>query len=248
MIRSALDDAGVPAVINGAGSVFGTPQAREWLRLLEALERPSSMTRAHSAALTMLPRMVGRAGRAAGRRASWEHVHERLHDWARMLRVKGVASLTEAMMLAEGLPERLLATDDGERRLTDLRHVASSFTQAATTEQMGTTALTAWLRRRIAEAGRGHDERGAQPATRIRRRGRSGPDDPSQQGTRVPDRLPARSCGSRATSRTATSPVLFHDADADDVRDDRRRARRAPTFDAHQRAVARSSSAAKTSG
>jgi exodeoxyribonuclease V beta subunit len=52
MVREALEEVGVPAVINGAGSVFGTEPAREWLRLLEALERPASITRAHSAALT----------------------------------------------------------------------------------------------------------------------------------------------------------------------------------------------------
>jgi exodeoxyribonuclease V beta subunit len=151
LIRNALADAGVPAVINGAGSVFGTPQAREWLRLLEALERPSSMTRAHSAALTTF--LGGSAMEVATQDANrWELIHERLHDWARLLRVNGVAYLTEAMMLAEGLPERLLAADDGERRLTDLRHIAQLLHQAARTDQLGTTALTAWLRRRIAEA------------------------------------------------------------------------------------------------
>jgi len=41
---------------------------------------------------------------------------------------------------------------DGERRLTDLRHVGQLLHAAATTEQMGTTALTSWLRRRIAAA------------------------------------------------------------------------------------------------
>ena len=47
LVRDALDEVGVPAVINGAGSVFATETAREWLRLLEALERPASVTRAH---------------------------------------------------------------------------------------------------------------------------------------------------------------------------------------------------------
>ena len=51
-VRDALDAAGVPAVINGAGSVFGTEAAGHWLRLLEALERPASGPRAHAAALT----------------------------------------------------------------------------------------------------------------------------------------------------------------------------------------------------
>ena len=41
-MRDALDALDVPAVINGAGSVFGTRPARDWLRLLEAIERPAS--------------------------------------------------------------------------------------------------------------------------------------------------------------------------------------------------------------
>jgi exodeoxyribonuclease V beta subunit len=151
LVRDALDDAGIPAVINGAGSVFGTPIAREWLRLLEALERPASLTRARSVALTCFlgwsTEQVAAAGDEGG-----EEIHTRLHEWARVLRLQGVASLTETITLGEGLPARILAAADGERRLTDLRHVAQLLHAAANAEQMGTTALTAWLRRRIAEA------------------------------------------------------------------------------------------------
>jgi len=151
LIREALDDVRIPAVINGAGSVFGTPSAREWLRLLEAIERPASPTRAHSAALTCFFGWSAEQVAAADDDA-WEEVHRRLHDWARVLRVKGVASMAETVTLVERLPERILAAVDGERRLTDLRHVGQLLHAAAATEQMGTTALTAWLRRRIAEA------------------------------------------------------------------------------------------------
>ncbi len=157
LVREALDDAKVPAVINGAGSVFGTTPAREWLRLLEAIERPTSPTRAHSAALTCFfgwpADQVANADDDA-----WEAVHRRLHDWARVLRVKGVASLTETITLVERLPERILTTADGERQFTDLRHVGQLLHTAAATEQMGTTALTAWLRRRIAEAEQDTDD------------------------------------------------------------------------------------------
>jgi exodeoxyribonuclease V beta subunit len=150
-VRDALDAVDVPAVINGAGSVFGTPQAQQWLRLLEALERPTSAPRAHAAALT--PFLGWSAERVAtAPEEEWEEVHRRLHGWARVLRVRGVASLTEAITLLEGVPARMLAEDDGERRLTDLRHVGQLLHAAATTEQLGTTALTQWLRRRVAEA------------------------------------------------------------------------------------------------
>jgi exodeoxyribonuclease V beta subunit len=150
-VRDELDAAGVPAVINGAGSVFGTAPARDWLRLLEALERPASGPRARAAALT--PFLGWDAEEVAcAEEPAWEDVHRRLHAWARVLRLRGVAALAETVSVAEGLPARVLAREDGERDLTDVRHLGQLLHAAATTEQLGTTALAAWLRRRIAEA------------------------------------------------------------------------------------------------
>ena len=130
----------------------GTEPARHWLRLLEALERPTAPTRAHAAALTPFLGWSAERVATAGDEA-WEDVHRRLHEWAAVLRQRGVASLAETIALGEGLPERILARVDGERALTDLRHVAELLHAAATAEQLGTTALVGWLRRRIAEAG-----------------------------------------------------------------------------------------------
>jgi exodeoxyribonuclease V beta subunit len=164
MVRQALDDAGVPAVINGAGSVFGTEIAREWLRLIEALERPASLTRAHSAALTCFlgwsAQRLAHAGADDDSR-EWEEVHRRLHDWARTLRTRGVAALLETITVSEDLSARMLAGADGERRLTDLRHVGQLLHSAASAEQLGPTALATWLRTRITEAlaGIGDEER-----------------------------------------------------------------------------------------
>ena len=151
LIREALERAGIPAVINGAGSVFATDSAREWLRLLEALERPAATGRAHSVALTCF---LGWSSErvACADELAWEHVHQRLHEWARVLRTNGVASLLEVVTLVEGLPRRILADLDGERRLTDVRHIGQLLHEAASAQALGTTALTAWLRRRMAEA------------------------------------------------------------------------------------------------
>jgi len=153
MIRDALGALDVPAVINGAGSVFATEPARDWLALLEALERPASVMRAH--AVTLTPFLGWSARRLAGADDdpwAWEDVHRRLHDWARVLRDRGVAALMETITLAEGLPARMLGGPEGERRLTDLRHIGQLLHGAVSLEQLGTTALTAWLRSRIVEA------------------------------------------------------------------------------------------------
>ena len=150
-VRDALHASGVPAVVAGAGSVFATPSAREWLRLLEALERPSSANNVRAVALTAFigwtPEEV-----ATSSDERWEALHAKLHRWAGVLRRRGVAALLETIALREQLAARLLANANGERELTDIRHVAQLLHAEVMAEQLGITALTAWLHTRIDEA------------------------------------------------------------------------------------------------
>ena len=76
----ALRRVGVPAVINGAGSVFASDSAKAWQDLLQALERRPH-PRAHAAALT--PFLGWSAQRVAEADDDLrESVHRRLHGWA----------------------------------------------------------------------------------------------------------------------------------------------------------------------
>jgi exodeoxyribonuclease V beta subunit len=160
LVCEQLTAARVPAVINGGGNVFGTASARAWLRLLEALERPASTIRARTAAATPF---LGWSGEriATAPEPDWEQVHRRLHRWARIARDSGIAALTEAITVSEDLAARVLADAGGERRMTDLDHLAQMLHRAATTERLGVTALRGWLAERIADAGRpdAEDER-----------------------------------------------------------------------------------------
>jgi exodeoxyribonuclease V beta subunit len=161
-VRAALLGARVPAVDYGAGSVFATTIADEWLTLLECLERPADLGRARRASLTCF------VGWSAERLAlsgddpdapEWESVHRLLHDWSRVLRARGVAALLETVSTSQRLMARLLADADGERRMTDLRHVGQLLYAAASAEHLGTTALAGWLRTRIAQVrSEGQDE------------------------------------------------------------------------------------------
>jgi exodeoxyribonuclease V beta subunit len=156
-ICDALRAVGVPAVTNGSGSVFGTAPAAEWLRLLDALERPTARDRAASAALTAF---IGWSAEdvATAAAAEWEDLHWLLHGWAALLRRRGVASLFEHVSATRQLPARLLGRTSGERLLTDLHHVGQLLHAEAKAEDLGATALTAWLRRRINEAGDDGDD------------------------------------------------------------------------------------------
>jgi exodeoxyribonuclease V beta subunit len=156
LVRDALHAVGVPAVIGGAGSVFGTKPAQEWLRLLEALERPTSRDRASLVALTSF---VGWSAEevASASDDAWEGLHLSLHRWAGLLRDQGVASLYETVSSAYGVPGRVLARPSGERFMTDLRHIAQLLHEAGVSEGLGPTAMATWLGRRINDAERDAD-------------------------------------------------------------------------------------------
>jgi exodeoxyribonuclease V beta subunit len=151
LVRDALAEVGVPAVINGAGSVFGTRAADEWLRLLRAIERPASPNLASSAALTgFLGWTPARLAEADD--ADLEELHAQLHRLGAVLRRRGVAALLETVAAGTGLAARILAERDGERAMTDLRHLGQLLHEAASEGQLGVSALAAWLSERIAEA------------------------------------------------------------------------------------------------
>jgi exodeoxyribonuclease V beta subunit len=61
-----------------------------------------------------------------------------------------VAAVLEAAVTA-GLTARVLSRVDGERLLTDLRHVGQSLHQVATDERFGLVALLTWLRAQMAD-------------------------------------------------------------------------------------------------
>jgi exodeoxyribonuclease V beta subunit len=156
IVRDALQAAGVPAVIGGSVSVFATKSALEWLRLLEALERPTARDRASLAALTCFvgwrPEQV-----ATATEDQWEDLHWSLHRWAALLRDEGVASLYETVSASHDVPARVLAGQGGERAMTDVRHVGQLLHEAGVSEGLGPTAMATWLGRRIHDADKDAD-------------------------------------------------------------------------------------------
>ncbi|MBB6627753.1 UvrD-helicase domain-containing protein [Nocardioides sp. KIGAM211] len=160
--QDALRAVGVPAVIAGGGSVFATPAATEWLELLEALEQPHRSPRVRTAALTCF---LGHTARELDERGDdlTDEVAETMRTWGEVFALRGVAAVLEAATAA-GLPARVLARVDGERRLTDLRHIGEALHEVALTEHLGPVAVLAWLRAQIAAAA---DGRGAERTRRL---------------------------------------------------------------------------------
>ncbi|KQR10402.1 UvrD-helicase domain-containing protein [Cellulomonas sp. Leaf334] len=155
-VQRALASAGVPAVISMLSSVFATPSARDWLVLLSALARPGVGGFVSAAALTpFVGWSTNELAEASDERR--DQLADLLRTWSRVLDDHGVASLLEATA-AHGLRERLVRLPDGERRLTDVRHVGEALHAAATDDGLGAAALLEWLRARVDEAGQDYAE------------------------------------------------------------------------------------------
>jgi len=151
LVHDTLRAAGVPAVLTGAVDVFRTAMAGEWLLLLQALEQPHRKARARTAALGCFLGWDAARLAAAGD-AAMEELGPHLGEWAAVLDRRGVPALLEVVTEGGRLLERLLVTAEGERQLTDLRHIGEALHAAAVAEQLGTSALVEWLARRIRDA------------------------------------------------------------------------------------------------
>ena len=151
MVRDTLATAGVPAVLTGSRSVFLAPSRARLA--VPCCGRWSSRTGpglVRAAALTPFvgwtPRQLADSGDAGT-----DDLGQMLRRWRDVLAERGVAALLE-VMTSKGLVERLLGTDDGERRLTDVRHIGQALHAAAVTARLGLAATVEWLQRRINEA------------------------------------------------------------------------------------------------
>jgi exodeoxyribonuclease V beta subunit len=140
----ALADAGIPSVYTGDTDVFNSEAADDWLSLLEAFDQPHRPGIVRAAAATMF---FGETAEtlAAGGDALTDRVAERLRAWAGHARERGVAAIFEAAQL-NGMSDRVLSWQGGERHMTDLAHMTQLLHETAHREHYSLPALRDWLR------------------------------------------------------------------------------------------------------
>ncbi|WP_336083744.1 UvrD-helicase domain-containing protein [Nocardia sp. SSK8] len=150
VVRAALDRVGVASVLAGGTSVFATAAATDWLWVLRALEQPHRGDRVRLAACTPILGITA-AEIDAGGADLVGRVSTQLREAARLFGRAGFAAVFDKLATEADLAPRLLATVNGERELTDLRHLAQLLDEVAVSEGLGLTALTRWLADRVRE-------------------------------------------------------------------------------------------------
>ncbi|MCB0986537.1 MAG: UvrD-helicase domain-containing protein [Acidimicrobiales bacterium] len=150
-VTDALRAAGVPVVLRLRDDVADSDARHHWRTLLHALDRPASTSRAAAAAITWFfgwePEEVVAAVEATDEhdaaRRRLVQLQQTLAEWADVLTAEGIASVYGRARHHQNLTARLLATETGERNLTDLEHLAELIHAEARSGGRDLTAGTA---------------------------------------------------------------------------------------------------------
>ncbi|MDR2164961.1 MAG: exodeoxyribonuclease V subunit beta [Zoogloeaceae bacterium] len=134
-IKEALREVGVQASERAQTSVFASPEAEDLERFLLALSEPARADLMKTALATRL------IGLAATRVASLEQDEsaftqwaDRFHRWRQCWLARGIATALAEARRELQIPARLLASADGERRLTNFLHLAELLHQMEANE------------------------------------------------------------------------------------------------------------------
>ncbi len=158
-IRSALAACGVKSVyLSDRESVFETPEALSLLYILQACADPSNDARIRTALATqVLDLSYGALDRLNQDELAREAELERFRQFQHIWQHRGVLPMVRALLLAFNVAARMLAGPFGERRLTNVLHLAELL-QAAEADLDGEQGVIRWLAAQIDNPQRGGDD------------------------------------------------------------------------------------------
>lgn len=164
-LRARLVARGVPCVGSGRGNIFASGVARELELILFAVLHPDDDQAVRGALATRLLGVTLEQFAAWQMQpAAFERELERFEAWRALVRTRGVLALIEALLAARATA--LLALPEGERVLTDLRHLGELLAAEEGARQ-GLDGLYAWLLEMREEGGDGDAEAADERQLRI---------------------------------------------------------------------------------
>ncbi|HVZ46876.1 MAG TPA: exodeoxyribonuclease V subunit beta [Ramlibacter sp.] len=155
LMREELQKLDIGSVELRQTSVFASPDAQELEAVLLAIADPASESALRAALATeLLGFDANRLDALALDEPALLACIARFEDYRDSWRDRGVALMLRELIAREGIAGRMLCRTDGERRLTNLRHLSELLNEAAEAHP-GADALLRWLRRERRDASAG---------------------------------------------------------------------------------------------
>ncbi len=146
LVQAALADLGIHAVLYNIGNLFDTAEALELERLLAAIADPSE---ARIIKLALVTEMLGANGEELDRlireEAAWEMWLIRFGEYHELWNRHGFFRMFRRLLSQESVLPRLMSLLDGERRCTNVLHLAEVLHQAAVDNNLSMVGLVKWL-------------------------------------------------------------------------------------------------------
>ena len=144
LIERALWRYRVPSVRQSRQSVFETAEAHDLQRILWAVAEPSRAARLRAALLSDCLGLSGSELVALLEdEAAFENLMARFHRYHELWVKRGFMPMFQVWLEEERIADRLLEFEDGERRLTNLRHLAELL-QAESRRHAALETLLGW--------------------------------------------------------------------------------------------------------
>jgi len=151
VIHEALKKRGIPAIRKTGEDVMGSEEARELLTLLMAVTSPLQSKIRRAALATRLLGKTDAEIRAIDETESDETV-SKFQNWKLEWARRGISAVIGLIDDREGISKRLAASTDGERRLTNFRHLTDLLSGFAAVSGSKPNHLLIWLEQEIARA------------------------------------------------------------------------------------------------
>jgi len=146
IIKDLLSKKSIPSVLYSAGNIFDSDEAMEMERVLSGIAEPGNERRLKSALVT---RILGVSAQeldlAENTVQGLETWMTKFRDYFKVWNRYGFIRMFRLFMTQEGVKKRILALNDGERRLTNLLHISEILHKESEEKNAGMAGLIKWL-------------------------------------------------------------------------------------------------------
>ncbi|MDL1977951.1 MAG: exodeoxyribonuclease V subunit beta [Deltaproteobacteria bacterium] len=159
LMREALSALNIPSVSCSTESVFASHEAVEMRRVLSGILQPNNEIFLKAAFATDMIGVNGEELNSLTKdEAGWEERLIRFRTYHATWQDHGFIRMFKRMMTEENILSRLMTLPDGERRNTNLLHLAEVLHQASTERDAGMADLVKWLSGQTDSGESGPDE------------------------------------------------------------------------------------------
>ena len=154
LVKKELQALGIASVyLSDRGNVFESNTAKELVLILQACLSVTERPILNAIAAALFGLNAAEIHQIHHDEIQWQRWAEKFAEYQQIWQRQGVLPMLHHLLLAENITEKLLSRSDGERKLTDLLHLAEILQQAAALNE-SEAALLRWFEKQIQDEGR----------------------------------------------------------------------------------------------